>query len=357
MRLHSFATMLVVCLGVATATVAQPRLVNARLTTATVQGSLERTLDGLAAPSGVTWVGYMVPGNAAGRDACCHTVTGGVVSSGCCGLERGVTVVGRTNTVERTVRLEPSPYVAVYLRFEAGTLSRAAAFGLDCEIDGSGQSVVWLNGVAPAESLAWLGRRASADTGNGRAATEGAVTAIAFHADPAADGLLETLARSSTGRSRGSSAAFWLGAARGAAGYDALLRLLGQVTGDKAREQLVFGLSVSKDSRALGTLFDMARHDASAGTRGQALFWIGQKAGARVADTLTQAVRDDPDTEVKTRAVFALSQLPKDEGIPRLIDIARTNRNPQVRKQAMFWLGQSKDPRALAFFETVLSAR
>jgi len=26
-----------------------------------------------------------------------------------------------------------------------------------------------------------------------------------------------------------------------------------------------------------------------------------------------------------------------------------------VRKQAMFWLGQSDDPRALAFFEKILS--
>jgi hypothetical protein len=26
-----------------------------------------------------------------------------------------------------------------------------------------------------------------------------------------------------------------------------------------------------------------------------------------------------------------------------------------VRKQAMFWLGQSQDPRALAFFEQILS--
>jgi hypothetical protein len=28
-----------------------------------------------------------------------------------------------------------------------------------------------------------------------------------------------------------------------------------------------------------------------------------------------------------------------------------------VRKQAMFWLGQSRDPRALAFFEEVLRGR
>ena len=40
---------------------------------------------------------------------------------------------------------------------------------------------------------------------------------------------------------------------------------------------------------------------------------------------------------------------------PKLIEVAQNNRNPAVRKQAMFWLGQSNDPRALAFFEKVLS--
>jgi HEAT repeat protein len=58
---------------------------------------------------------------------------------------------------------------------------------------------------------------------------------------------------------------------------------------------------------------------------------------------------------VKKKAVFALSQLPKDEGVPKLIEVAQNNHNPAVRKQAMFWLGQSNDPRALAFFEKVLS--
>jgi hypothetical protein len=354
MRGRTFALTLVVYLGVVTAAAAQPHIVNVRLTTAAVQGSLERTLDGIVARGGVTWVGYAVPGNASGRDACCHEMRDGVASSACCALERGATAAGGTSTTPRAVRLEPSPEVAVFLRFDAGTLSRVAAYGIDCEIDGSGHTMVWLTGVTPAESLGWLNRRAS--TGTGRPA-DGAVAAIAFHADSAADGLLEALARSTSREKRGPSAAFWLGAARGARGYDALVRLLGQVTGDKAREQIVFALSISKDSRAVASLLDLAKHDTSASTRGQALFWIGQKAGARVADTLTDAVRDDPDTEVKTRAVFALSRLPKEDGVPRLIDVARTNKNPEVRKQAMFWLGQSKDPRALAFFETVLGVK
>ena len=41
--------------------------------------------------------------------------------------------------------------------------------------------------------------------------------------------------------------------------------------------------------------------------------------------------------------------------MPLLIQVAKTNTNAVVRKQAMFWLGQSHDPRALAFFEEVLS--
>jgi hypothetical protein len=41
--------------------------------------------------------------------------------------------------------------------------------------------------------------------------------------------------------------------------------------------------------------------------------------------------------------------------VPKLIEVAQNNRNPEVRKQAMFWLGQSHDPRALDFFEKILS--
>jgi HEAT repeat protein len=52
--------------------------------------------------------------------------------------------------------------------------------------------------------------------------------------------------------------------------------------------------------------------------------------------------------------VFALSQLPKNEGVPKLMEVARTNKNPEVRRQAMFWLGQSRDPRAIEFFEQIL---
>ena len=102
-------------------------------------------------------------------------------------------------------------------------------------------------------------------------------------------------------------------------------------------------------------LIEVAQKNPSPEVRSQALFWLAQKAGKKAAGAISGAIENDPDTEVKKKAVFALSQLPKDEGVPKLIEVAETNRNPEVRKQAMFWLGQSNDPRAVDFFEKVLS--
>jgi hypothetical protein len=116
----------------------------------------------------------------------------------------------------------------------------------------------------------------------------------------------------------------------------------------------ILALSLEDDPAALDALIDLAKNDPSTHIREQALFWLAQKAGARASATIENAIVNDPDAAVKKHAVFALSQLPRDEAVPKLIEVARTQRDPEVRKQAFFWLGQSKDPRALAFFEQVL---
>jgi HEAT repeat protein len=123
---------------------------------------------------------------------------------------------------------------------------------------------------------------------------------------------------------------------------------------DQLRGGALAAVAMHTDDRSVPALLKFAKQDANAKVRGDALFWVAQKAGERAAGEITSAIENDPDTDVKRRAVFALSQLPRDEGVPLLIKVARTNQNPAVRKQAMFWLGQSKDPRALAFFAEVL---
>ena len=119
-------------------------------------------------------------------------------------------------------------------------------------------------------------------------------------------------------------------------------------------ESAVTVLALTEGDQPLNELLSIARDGSTAGVKGNALFWLAQRAGAKAIGTITAAIENDPDTEVKKKAVFALSQLPKDEGVPLLIQQARTNKNPAVRKQAMFWLGQSRDPRALKFFEEIL---
>lgn len=122
----------------------------------------------------------------------------------------------------------------------------------------------------------------------------------------------------------------------------------------RLNDSAVTVISLTKGDQALNELLTLAKDGATTQIKGNALFWLAQRAGQKAIGTITNAIENDPDTKVKERAVFALSQLPKDQGVPLLIEQARTNKNPAVRKQAMFWLGQSKDPRALKFFEEIL---
>ena len=126
---------------------------------------------------------------------------------------------------------------------------------------------------------------------------------------------------------------------------------------DDSFSDTVASISAGLDNEKIKgkVLKNLARTDSSRKVRKQAIFWLGQRAGKKAVAALTDVVENDPDTDIKKRAVFALSQLPDDKGVPLLMKVARTHRNPAVRKQAMFWLGQSGDPRALDFFEEVLT--
>jgi hypothetical protein len=147
----------------------------------------------------------------------------------------------------------------------------------------------------------------------------------------------------------------WITSVPATKSVEFLTQTIHQDSSNRVANGATLALSMQDDPAALDSLVQLARSDASPHVREQALFWLAQRAGARASATITDAILNDPDTNVKKRAVFALSQLPKDEGVPKLIEVARTQRNPEVRKQAFFWLGQSKDPRALAYIEEVLT--
>ena len=90
--------------------------------------------------------------------------------------------------------------------------------------------------------------------------------------------------------------------------------------------------------------------------RKSAVFWVGQAASDAVASLHGLVDDEDGEIEVRKQAVFALSQRPNGEAVPALLNIARrTTIDARVRRQAIFWLGQSRDPRAITYFEEVLT--
>ena len=197
------------------------------------------------------------------------------------------------NWTSTKVMLEPASELTVLARVENRRIERLQTVTPDCEVDAGGLPVVWLDGISPAQSAGWLTAQITS-------------TEMAGQRDPKI--------------------------------VDSALRALIWHPGDEP----------------INTIVGMARNDRRPYVRSQALFWLSQRAGQQAVGAIRSAVDNDPETEVKRKAVFALSQLPKDEGVPLLIDIARNNGNREVKKQAMFWLGQSKDPRAISFFEQLL---
>jgi hypothetical protein len=342
-----------------------PKITNANLQPRSAASGLEPTFKAIVGDQATAaWLGYAVPMLSGDHEVCCSGSWNDGGSNSYCGecrLENGDGLNMGSNRHETD--LEGPQTLLVLFRVENRAVQKVRVFSEDCQINAGGRTLYWLTQVRPAESVALL---ASLATGSGTSlvnaddrelVSDGAVLAVALHADPSAERALNGFVASGQPEKLREHAAFWLGSARGRAGFETLHRLAREDHDDSFREKLMFDLSVSKEPEAVDAIIDSARNDPSSRVRGQALFWLSQRAGKKAASAITEAIERDPETEVKKRAVFALSQLPKDQGVPLLIQTARTNSNPAVRKQAMFWLGQSNDPRALDFFEQVLGQK
>jgi len=336
------------------AAAAQQRIANAQMQTRSASAGLEREFRAIVnAQASPAWIGYSVPIVAGRHYSCCWNND---ACCGACGLESKSGNYYQGDE-PRGVKLEGAKFVVVLFRVEQKAVGKIRTFTEDCDLDAGGLTFYWLSDVKPAESVALLTGYATADesaTKEGRRLSDGALSAIAMHADASADAAFERFVAANQPQRLREQAVFWLGASRGRRGYEMLRRLVRDDPDERIRDKAVFALSVSREPEAVDAIIAAAKGDKSAKVRGQALFWLAQKAGKKAAEMITEAIERDPDTEVKKRAVFALSQLPKDEGVPLLIQVARSNKNPAVRKQAMFWLGQSNDPRAVKFFEEVL---
>lgn len=342
-----------------TARTSQPQIVAGQLETRAVAKTLASTVEQIAGEDAKPlWIAYGVEKIAGERSVCCGNYTDGE-NAGCdvCNLEKehGSTVGERRSGA---VHLERGGQLVVLLRLADHHVMNIRLASENCTLDAGGLRVVWLTGVSAGESVELLVnyvRPEEIQRHGDRGMSEQALAAIALHADPAADRAFATFVAKTQPEGLREKASYWLGAARGERGLVLLKQMANSDPSAEVRTQVSFALYVSQEPGAVEEMIRIAHDDESAQVRGQALFWLAQKAGKKAQAAITGAIENDPDTEVKKKALFALSQMPKQEGVPKLIQVAETNKNPVIRKQAMFWLGVSNDPRALAFFEKVLS--
>jgi len=339
---------------------AAPTIENAKFETRVLSGELSAELNRWAkSATNPQWLGYAVPALDGEKIICCggNGDWNGYRDCGPCYLENNKHGENFTTGPHET-KLEGPRSIFVLYRAAEGKLAKIRIVSEGCKIDAGGLPFTFLTGVNPAKSVEYLsGLVTGNDLHDGRweRVPQGALTAIAMHADASADKAMNSFVEPSQPESLRKQTVFWLGEARGSSGFQTLKRMAKTETSTEVRSQITFALSLNHDPAALDEMIRMAREDESTHVRGQALFWLAQKAGQKAAATITGAIENDPDTEVKKKAVFALSQMPHEEGVPKLIQVAQNNKNPEVRKQAMFWLGQSNDPRALEFFEKILS--
>jgi hypothetical protein len=341
-----------------------PHVVNATLEMRTVSQNLSATVEQIASENAnARWIGYSVERVPGSGQECCENFGGhGDALCGTCRLEveNGGGSTHSHGATAKTVALEGSEKMAVLLRLADKRVMHIRIASNDCTLDAGGLQFVWLTGVTARDSVALLTKFVRAEdfrneSENDHAINEQALTAIALHAGNQADRAFADFVAPQQPSELRKKAAFWLGAARGRYGLILLQKMAKSDADSDVLSQVTFALFVSKEPGATEEMIRMAHDDESTQVRGQALFWLAQKADKKASEAITGAIQNDPDTEVKKKAVFALSQMPKEEGVPKLIDVARTNKNFEVRKQAMFWLGQSNDPRALAFFEKILT--
>jgi len=325
-------------LAAALAMTAQPqKLVNAKVDTRSASAGLEsvfRTL--LTAQPQPAWIAYTVPA-ARGRHFGCDNYW----------RDGDFTVAGGT------VYLEPPSEALVLYRVESNQVGRIRTLAPGCDIDAGGVPLHWLTDVKPAESVALL---TTFVIGPERG-VDSAMSAIGIHADAAADAALERFTAPEQPESVRQKAANWLGATRSRRGFEVLKRIMANDPSDRVRERAVQTMAMSKEPEAIDLVIAIARNDRSPRVRGQALSVLSRQAGMKAVGPIQQAIENDPERDVKRRAVSALQHMPNGEGIPLLIQLARTSRNAEVRKQAMSSLGQSRDQRAIAFFEDVLKTK
>ena len=297
--------------------------------------------------AGDGWIAFEFPALEGTRSPCCwkgHLHIGGELG---CSLEQDRYSYGTRSNAP----LEDT--IVAYTRVEAGEVTKLKVVGRQCPMDTGGQAVSRVPDTGDKDMLNWLDSLARNDSED--EVSHPALWAMALHASSAASDRLYDLASEQNG-DMAKESIFWLGEARGQAGYEALEDLLDELPTGDTRRQINFALSQADSDDASALLADIARNDRDPEQRGDALFWLAQEYPEQAEPLIRDIIETERDSDLLERAVFALSQLPEDIAGPALMAVLKDSDAPrEARRQALFWLVHEGDEESVTALTELLT--
>ena len=262
-------------IAIATLSGAEPNITDAKLETRPLPagGSLASEVS-RASQSSPSWLAWRIATVPNSRQMCC---SGDRCAWGCyLGDGNSWNASCATAPTQAPVaHLEESREAFVFVRVEAGQVTRIRTFSPDCQIDAGGLAVTLLNGVPSAATLAFFKTFIHWDSGR---LAEHATTALGLLPEPeAAHALEQYLAAAGNLPQRvRRAAAVALGQLHAQQAIPILTRLLKDDPDPKVREDCVYALSLSKPGTAV--LLDIANRKlpSDAKMREKAVFWLAR---------------------------------------------------------------------------------
>lgn len=297
--------------------------------------------------TGDGWFAMELPAIEGTRASCCWSGNWKYRKETGCSLDEDASSYGTTShsPLEDTL--------IAYVRVNSGEVSRLKLTGEHCPMDGGGQSLTWIGETDSKNALEFL--ESLARSGSRKNVSRPALWAMALHADDGANTRLHTLAGERDG-DLAEQAIFWLGEARGRAGYEILEDLLDELPVGDTRRHINFALSQNSSDEAAGLLSDIARNDRDPEQRGMALFWLAEENPEVAEKLIVEVIESERNEEVLEQAVFAMSQLPPETSGPMLLALAQDKNAPRkARRQALFWLANSDDEESISALTEILT--
>lgn len=288
--------------------------------------------------------------------------------------------------------------LGLFLLFEKArnAFTRAEVYNLRRDHQFSNYPVYWAGKATNEESLNYLKSMVDAASSDVNQLSDRAAYAIALHDDARVEGILTELVKRPAPESIRNRAIYWLGYTPESPAKNVLLAEIvrNQREPGDARRQAIGALGMSRSAANLpvlenlyetmtsrdlkrGALSGIARndnHDAAASyliqvaqsesdvlrvndfeLQKSAISGLGRIEGEKSLTFLTHTLESNADVQLQKQAVMAISRRSKDEAIPILIRTARDHPKVEVKKLAVQLLGQTRDQRATAFLNELLT--